>query len=119
MVKWVYKAAQLGLVGIAIIHFGYSRELPVAAPEGSLLWHSQVHVALGVTLVLLSLATMGYAILTFKARSRRVYARRKIRFDDVTGPSILTFIMVGAILLAAANRVGVRYGPMLSHNELF
>lgn len=119
MVKWLYKAAQLGLVGIGIIHFGYSRELPVTMSDTSPLWQAEVHVALGVTLVLLSLATMAYALLTFKARALRVYARRKIRFDDVTGPSTLTFIMIASIVIAAINRIGIRYGPMLSHNEMF
>eukprot|EP00331_Platyophrya_macrostoma_P005047 CAMPEP_0176421702 /NCGR_PEP_ID=MMETSP0127-20121128/9327_1 /TAXON_ID=938130 /ORGANISM="Platyophrya macrostoma, Strain WH" /LENGTH=771 /DNA_ID=CAMNT_0017802475 /DNA_START=67 /DNA_END=2382 /DNA_ORIENTATION=- len=119
MVKWVEKAAKLGLIGVAIIHFGYSRDLPLSTPTTWTLWRSELHVFLGVALVIASLLTMVYAYFTFKARSRRVYARRKIRFDDVKGPSFLTFLMFGAVLIAALNRITLRYGPMLSGDESF
>lgn len=119
MVKWVESAAKLGLVGIGVIHFGYSHELPLADPDTSPLWRSQFHIFLGVALVVASLCTMMYALLAFKARARRVYARRKIRYDDVNGPSFLTALMVASIVLAAANRISLRYGPMLTSNEQF
>lgn len=119
MVKWVEKATQVGLLGLAVIHFGYSRELPLTV-EGSVgFWSAQLHVIVGLTLVLTSLGTMIYALVTFKARARRVYARRKIRYDDVSGPSFLTVLIIASFLVVAVNRILLRYGPMISENEAY
>jgi uncharacterized membrane protein YidH (DUF202 family) len=120
MVKWVEKSAQLGLAGLAVIHFGYSHELP-RANSGliSRIWQSSFHILIGLTLVVVSMLTSAYAFMVFRARSRRVYARRKIPYDDVIGPSTLTIIMIGGILLTALNRILLRFGPMLTRSDDF
>lgn len=119
MVKWVEDSAKLGLGGLGILNFGYSRQLPVAAPSTMMLWRSNFHVLMGLALVLASLGTMFYAWIAFKARARRVYARRKVRYDDVSGPTWLTIVVLAALLLTAINQITLRYGAMLLGSEDF
>ena len=55
----------------------------------------------------------------FHTRSRRVYARRKVRYDDVFGPTALTFVVMAAMCLVALNHVLLRFGPMITGDTEF
>ena len=117
MVKWVEQGAQLGVGGILAINFGYSHDLPLSADHA--FWRGQFHVAVGVILVALGISVLMYALITFRTRTMRVYARRKIRYDDVNGPTCLTVLLAVSLLATAANRIALRYGPMLSGSDSF
>eukprot|EP00658_Telonema_sp_P-2_P049611 TRINITY_DN37751_c0_g1_i1.p1 TRINITY_DN37751_c0_g1~~TRINITY_DN37751_c0_g1_i1.p1 ORF type:complete len:238 (-),score=39.75 TRINITY_DN37751_c0_g1_i1:308-1021(-) len=120
MLKWVQKATFIGLSGIAIINFGAGHNYPtsrIASRHLSFMFSNGLHIQIGVLLVIMSILICFYALLVLGARSKRVYARRKIRFDDVRGPSILTFGLVSTIVLIALNRILLRYGPSLSGSD--
>ncbi len=76
-------------------------------------------MVVGVLLVVLGLCVLAYAIVVFRARTMRVYARRKIRYDDVNGPTWLTMLVAASLLATVANRVALRFGPMLSGSDAF
>ena len=121
LLKWLERSTLVGLAGIATIHFGYSADLPTRGrvPYINLLLTSQFQIYVGLCLVILSLATSLYALAAFHARARRVFARRKIRYDDVSGPSFLTVLLAVAILTMALHWAMLRYGPMLSGSDEF
>jgi hypothetical protein len=119
MVKWVEQGAQLGIGGILAINFGYSHDLPLSIAGASSFWRSQFHVVVGVTLVVIGLTVCIYALITFRARTLRVYARKKIRYDDVNGPTFLTIFLACSLLATVANRVALRYGPMITGSDNF
>lgn len=118
--KWVDAATKLGIAGIAIIRFGGSG-LMFDGPQSSARrqqfsywWRQHFHATVGVLMVVLGVITAVYAAMVFHARSRRVYARRKIRYDDVMGPTALTFVVVFALCAVALNHILLRFGPMLT-----
>lgn len=119
MVKWVNFATQFGLLGILSIRFGHGLFLPKDVAGLSPIWRSHFHVVLGVMMEAVALLTLTYAFFTFKARARRVYARRKIRYDDVVGPTWLTFFLVIFFIVTSAVHVTRRYGPMLTGSDSF
>ncbi|KAG8345836.1 VTC domain [Trypanosoma vivax] len=119
MVKWVEQATHLGLVGLAVIQFGNSLSLPSDVVKLHPFWRARFHLILGVSLVVVAELTLLYAYVVFKARSRRVYARRKIRFDDVCGPTTLTVIIIVMMCVTVMMHVIVRYGPMLTRSDKF
>ncbi|KAG5510526.1 hypothetical protein JKF63_06823 [Porcisia hertigi] len=120
MVKWMQLATQFGLLGLASIQFGKGLFLPRdIASHHSPFWQSNFHVVTGVVMVAIALLTLAYAYVGFKARSRRVYARRKIRYDDVVGPTWLTFFVAVGFLVTAMMHIARRYGPMLTGSDSF
>ncbi|KAH9586293.1 protein of unknown function DUF202 [Trypanosoma melophagium] len=119
MVKWAEQATRLGLAGLAVIRFGNSMSLPNDVVQLPSFWRSNFHIILGTTMVAIAVLTLGYAYITFKARARRVYARKKIRYDDKNGPIALTFILIGGLCMTAMTHIMVRYGPMLTGNDDF
>ncbi|KAL7700658.1 catalytic subunit of the vacuolar transporter chaperone 4 [Lotmaria passim] len=119
MVKWMALATQLGLLGLASIRFGKGLFLPQDVAHHSPFWQGQFHVIIGVSMVVLSLLTLLYAYISFKARARRVYARRKIRYDDVVGPTWLSFILALSFVVIVMTHIARRYGPMLTGSDSF
>ncbi|KPA77496.1 putative mitochondrial catalytic subunit of the vacuolar transporter chaperone 4 [Leptomonas pyrrhocoris] len=119
MVKWMTLATQLGLLGIASIRFGKGLFLPQDVAHHSPFWQGQFHVVIGVFMEVLALLTLLYAYVGFMARARRVYARRKIRFDDVVGPTWLTFSITLSFVLIVMTHIARRYGPMLTGSDSF
>ncbi|RNF03511.1 polyphosphate synthetase Protein [Trypanosoma rangeli] len=119
MVKWAEHATRLGVVGLAVIQFGNSMTLPSDVSHLSSVWRAHFHIVLGTSLVAVALFTLAYAYITFKARARRVYARKKIRYDDKMGPSVLTVVLAFGICVTAMTHIMVRYGPMLTGNDDF
>jgi SPX domain protein involved in polyphosphate accumulation len=119
MVKWMTLGTQFGLLGLASIRFGEGLFLPQDVAHHSPFWQGQFHVVIGVTMVVLSLLTLLYAYVGFKARARRVYARRKIRYDDVVGPTWLTFFLMVSFVVIVMTHIARRYGPMLTGSDSF
>lgn len=119
MVKWVTLATQFGLLGLASIRFGKGLFLPQDVAHHSPFWQGQFHVVIGVSMVCLALLTLVYAYVGFKARARRVYARRKIRYDDVVGPTWLTFFLMVSFVVIVMTHIARRYGPMLTGSDAF
>nr|AHF82021.1 vacuolar transporter chaperone 4 [Trypanosoma cruzi] len=119
MLKWTEHATRLGLVGLGVIQFGNSMTLPGDVTQLSSFWRANFHIVLGIALVLVALMTLMYALMTFKARSRRVYARKKIRFDDSWGPTVLTVFLAFGICVIAMMHILGRYGPMLTGDDNF
>ncbi|KPI86289.1 hypothetical protein ABL78_4636 [Leptomonas seymouri] len=119
MVKWMSLATQFGLLGLASIRFGKGLFLPQDVAHHSPFWQSQFHVVIGVSLVMLALLTLLYAYVSFKARARRVYARRKIRYDDVVGPTWLAFFVMLSFVAIVMTHIARRYGPMLTGSDSF
>lgn len=68
-------------------------------------------------MVFIALMTLLYAYCAFKARARRVYARRKIRYDDTLGPTMLTFCLILTLAILLATHIAHRYGPMLTGSD--
>ncbi|KEG12932.1 polyphosphate synthetase Protein [Trypanosoma grayi] len=119
MVKWAEQATRVGLAGLAVIRFGKSMSLPNNIVQLPSFWRANFHVILGTSMVVVALFILAYAYIVFKARARRVYARKKIRYDDKGGPTALTLILVAVICITALTHVMVRYGPMLTASEAF
>lgn len=119
MVKWVSFATQFGLLGLLSIRFGQNLFLPKEVAGLSPIWSSVFHRVLGVLMECVALLTLMYAYYAFKARARRVYARRKMRYDDVVGPTVLTFLLTLFFVVLAALHVTRRYGPMLTGSDAF
>ncbi|KAG5506560.1 hypothetical protein JIQ42_06812 [Leishmania sp. Namibia] len=119
MVKWMQLATQFGLLGLASIRFGKGLFLPQDIAHNSPFWQDNFHVVLGIVMVIVALLTLVYAYVGFKARSRRVYARRKIRYDDVVGPTLLTFFLAVSFIGVVLTHIARRYGPMLTGSDSF
>lgn len=119
MVKWAQFGTAMGFLGIAIIQFGQGLRLPTALEAWAPFWTPRFHTSLGLILVLLGLATLGYAYAAFRARCRRVYARRKVRFDHPSGPTGLTRALVFTFLALGSTYVINRYAPMLTQSDAF
>lgn len=119
MMKWALLATQMGLLGIAIIQFGRGLRLPSVLESWAPFWSPGFHTSLGIFLVFLSLFTLAYAYAAFRARCRRVYARRKIRFDHPSGPVGLTGALMVAFLALGGMHVINRYAPMLTQSDSF
>jgi SPX domain protein involved in polyphosphate accumulation/uncharacterized membrane protein YidH (DUF202 family) len=109
--RWAESSVMLALGALFILHFGDVGTLPLV---GSF-WTRRTHVYLGVAMMTVALATVWYALLQFHARSRRVYARVKIRYDDEKGPAALTVATVAGLFAVAAIHVSERFG----HLKLF
>ncbi|KAK7196991.1 catalytic subunit of the vacuolar transporter chaperone 4 [Novymonas esmeraldas] len=119
MVKWVQLSTQFGLLGLASIRFGRGLFLPQDVAHHSPFWQGNFHVVMGLTMISVALLTLAYAYIGFKARSRRVYARRKIRYDDVIGPTWLTFFLTVSFIVIVMTHIARRYGPMLTGSDSF
>ncbi|EPY22964.1 vacuolar transporter chaperone (Vtc4) [Strigomonas culicis] len=119
MVKWMEFAVQFGLLGIASIRFGRGLFLPNDMAQLSPFWQSNFHVLVGVIMNVLAVLTLLYAYMGFKARARRVYARRKIRYDDVVAPTWLTFLLAFGFVMVTSVHIAKRYGPMLTDSNSF
>nr|CCC95787.1 unnamed protein product [Trypanosoma congolense IL3000] len=119
MVKWAEHSTHVGLIGLLVINFGNSMSLPNDVTELHPVWRSSFHIFLGTVMVIIAECMLIYAYVTFKSRARRVYARRKIRYDDQGGPIILTLVITSIIVAAVMVRVIVRYGPMLTGSDSF
>lgn len=119
MVKWAEQATRVGVVGLAVIRFGNSMSLPNDMVAVHSFWRANFHIVLGSLMVVVAECVLVYAYVTFKSRSRRVYARRKIRYDDRRGPVALTFVILAVILITVMMHVMVRYGPMLTGSDTF
>ncbi|AYU76464.1 catalytic subunit of the vacuolar transporter chaperone 4, putative [Leishmania donovani] len=119
MVKWMQLATSFGLLGLTSIRFGKGLFLPQDVAHHSPFWQDNFHVVTGVVMVAIALLTLAYAYIGFKARSRRVYARRKIRYDDVVGPTWLTFFVTASFVAITMTHIARRYGPMLTGSDSF
>lgn len=119
MVKWMQLATSFGLLGLTSIRFGKGLFLPQDVANYSPFWQDNFHVVMGVVMVAIALLTLAYAYIGFKARSRRVYARRKIRYDDVVGPTWLTFFVAVSFVVITMTHIARRYGPMLTGSNSF
>ncbi|AIN95937.1 vacuolar transporter chaperone 4 catalytic subunit, putative [Leishmania panamensis] len=119
MAKWMQLATEFGLLGLSSIQFGKGLFLPQDVANYSPFWKDNFHVVTGVVMVVIALLTQVYAYVAFKARSRRVYARRKIRYDDVVSPTLLTFFLAVSFVVIAMTHVARRYGPMLTGSDSF
>eukprot|EP00796_Vickermania_ingenoplastis_P000635 gene635-352_t len=119
MAEWSHFASQIGLLGIGIIHFGRSMQLPSTLVSWAPLWTARFHIFLGLLLVGVSLVTLAYSYVAFRARCRRVYARRKIRFDHPAGPTWLTCAIMFSLLVLGCSHIANRYGPMITHSDDF
>lgn len=106
--RWVESSVSLGLAALFILHFGDVGMLPIDGP----FWASRTHVAVGVIMMCLALLGLAYALIQFHARSRRVYARVKIRFDDEVGPSVLTGAVILGMAVVAFAHVTERFGHL-------
>jgi SPX domain protein involved in polyphosphate accumulation len=115
--RWVQNATQLGATALGVIHFGGGGVLPIA--PSALFWDGRVHVAVGVAMMGCAVLALFYALTVLNARSLRVYARQKVRFDDVVGPALLTAIMVAGLVVVFFEKVTHRFGPLLSHSSDF
>ena len=116
--KWTIKSTFLGICGIGAINFGGLEHLPTPdAPRA--FWHDNLHVVVGLMLVLAAVIGASYSLLVLHARSRRIYARRKIRYDDVGGPTWLTIVLAVALVFLGMDRLWLRFGPMLTRDQNF
>ncbi|CAD2220530.1 vacuolar transporter chaperone (Vtc4) [Angomonas deanei] len=119
MVKWMLFGTQFGLLGLASIRFGKGLFLPYNAASLSSFWQGNFHVLVGVVMNIFALLTLIYAFIGYKARAKRVYARRKLRYDDVVAPTCLTFLLCLAFIMMVSLHVARRYGPMLTDRDDF
>lgn len=119
MLKWALFATSMGLLGIGIIQFGQGLRLPNALESWAPFWSPRFHTYLGLLLVFLSLTTLAYGYLAFRARCRRIYARRKIRFEHPSGPTWLAAALAFSFLSLGGANVINRYAPMLTQSDAF
>lgn len=119
LAKWAFLSSHIGMLGIGIIQFGQSLQLPPKIAAWAPFWSPSFHITLGLILVGISLVTLLYAYVAFRARCRRVYARRKIRFDHPSGPTWLTSAMIFTFLVLGFFHVCTRYGPMITRSDDF
>ena len=106
--RWCESATMLALGALFVIRFGDAGTLPL----GGAFYASRAHTTIGVTMMGVAIAALAYALIQYHARSRRVYARVKIRFDDEWGPMGLTFATIFGLTIIAAMHVFERFGHL-------
>eukprot|EP00758_Cryptobia_borreli_P003547 Tbor_TRINITY_DN3821_c0_g1::TRINITY_DN3821_c0_g1_i1::g.5703::m.5703 len=120
MLKWIRHATHLGLAGLVSINFGNGNALPsLKKGKGvfNYIFSSEFHIHIGILLVACSVSVCIYALVMHGVRSRRVYARQKIRYDDTLGPTVLTFVLILSLFLIGFNMITARFAPMLSGSD--
>jgi len=115
LLNMVERGSLLSLLGIGSISLGRSQDVPLQT--AIVLLRPDMYEYFGIMFVCLGLGVMLYSMFVFRSRTLRVYARRKIRYDDVRGPTAFTILTIIVFAICLINMVLRRYSPMLFGND--
>ena len=112
--KWVENSVKIAAAGLGTLHFAAGGTFPLDEKGSAIMLRGQLFTMVGFILMVASLGILVYALIMFRARVKRVYARQKLRFDDPVGPNLMTVLIALSIGFVGGTHLLIRYGPAFS-----